>query len=150
MTRVTSDLPASGTQPYFDRQLSWDDQGRVASISDLANAALTASYGYDALDRLTSATQGAATWGYTYDGIGDRQSATAAGASTTYGYFTGTHRLQSLGGAQAKSFSYDAAGNMTSDGTTTWTFAGNNRPRQAGSATFVFNALGQRDVLSCG
>jgi len=33
---------------------------------------------------------------------------------------------------------------MTSDGTTTWTYAGNNRPLSAGSVTFLINALGQR------
>jgi RHS repeat-associated protein len=144
VTRVTSDLPVSGTQPYFDRQFGWDHASRITSITDLANSALSATYGFDALDRLTSTSQGSSSWGYAYSGVGDRTTSTVGASTTTYGYFTGTHRLQSLSGAQAKSYSYDAAGNMTSDGTTTWTFGGNNRPTSAGTTTFTINALGQR------
>lgn len=142
--RVTSDLPQSGSQAYFDKQFTWDVNSRITSIEDLANSALDAIYGYDSLDRMTSASQGAAAWGYTYNGTGDRLSATAGAASTTYGYFTGTHRLQSLSGAQSKTYTYDAAGNMTSDGTTIWAYGGSNRPTQAGSTNFLVNALGQR------
>jgi RHS repeat-associated protein len=142
--RITSDLPASGAQPYFDRQIGWDDQGRVTSMTDLANSALNAAYGYDALDRLTSATQGSSSWGYTYSGVGDRVTSTVNSSTTNYGYTSGTHRLQSLSGAQTKSYTVDAAGNMTSDGATTWTYGGNNRPAQAGTTNFLINALGQR------
>ena len=142
-TRVTSDLPVSGVQPYFDKQFTWDQMSRIGAIADLANSSLNASYGFDALDRVTSATQGSASWGYTYNGIGDRLTATVGAASTTYGYFSGTHRLQSLSGAQTKSYSLDAAGNMTGDGMT-WIYGGDNRPTSAGSTAFLINALGQR------
>jgi RHS repeat-associated protein len=144
VTRVTSDLPASGGQSAFDRQFSWDDASRIGSIADLANSALSASYGYDALDRLTSASQGTNGWGYTYSGVGDRLTSTVNSSTTNYGYSSGTHRLASLSGAQSKSYTFDAAGNMTSDGTTTWTYGGNNRPTAAGSTAFLINALGQR------
>src|SRR5258706_4187627 len=144
LTRVTSDLPTSGTQPYFDRQVGWDNQSRVASITDLANSALSATYGYDALDRLTSTTQGSSTWGYTFNGIGDRLTSNVGAASTTYGYYSGTHRLQSLSGAQTKIYTFDAAGNTTSDGLTVWVYGGNNRALSAGTMTLLINALGQR------
>jgi RHS repeat-associated protein len=144
LTRVTSDLPASGSQPYFDKQVGWDIQSRVASITDLANSALSATYGFDALDRLTSASQGSNTWSYSYNGTGDRLTSTVNSATTNYGYASGTHRLQSLSGAQSKSYSVDAAGNMTSDGTNTWVYGGNNRPTTAASLTVLVNALGQR------
>jgi RHS repeat-associated protein len=144
VTRVRSDLPVSGSQALFDRQFGWDDQGRVMSIADLANAALSASYGYDALDRLASAAQGASSWGYTYNGIGDRLTSTAGGAATTYGYGAGTHRLSSLSGAQARTYTFDAAGNMTSDGTLTWVYGGHNRPTAIGTLAIHVNALGQR------
>jgi RHS repeat-associated protein len=149
-TRVTSDRPLNGTQPYFDRQIGWDIQSRVQSMTDLANSALNATYGYDALDRVTSAMQGSATWGYSFNGTGDRLTSTVNGATTNYGYFTGSHKLQSLSGAQTKSYSMDAAGNMTSDGVTTWTYASNNRPTQAGTTTFLINALGQRVKKTAG
>jgi RHS repeat-associated protein len=144
ITGVRSDLPASGTQPLFDRQFSWDDQGRVMAITDLANSSLSASYGYDALDRVTSASQSSSSWAYSYDGTGDRLTSTDGAGTASYAFYPGSHRLQSIAGARSKSYLYDGAGNQTSDGTTTWTYGGDNRPTQAGSAVFVFNALGQR------
>jgi RHS repeat-associated protein len=143
-TRVTSDQPTSGSQPYFDKKFNWDVMSRISSIEDLANSALNASYGFDALDRLSSATQGSSSWGYTYNGVGDRLTSTVGAASTTYAYQASTHRLTSLSGAQSKTFTVDAAGNMTGDGSTTWIYGGNNRPTSAGSTTFLINALGQR------
>jgi YD repeat-containing protein len=149
-TRVTSDLPANGTQPYFDRQIGWDIQSRVGSITDLANGALNASYGYDALDRLTSTTQGASSQGYSYNGVGDRLTSTANAATTSYSYAAGSHKLQSLSGAQSTTYAHDAAANRTSDDINTWTFAVNNRPSQAGPASFLVNALGQRVKKTAG
>lgn len=91
---------------------------------------------------------GTGTWGYAYNGIGNRLTSTAGTLSTTYTYFPGTHRLQSLGGANSRAYVFDAAGNMTSDGTSTRTYGGNNRPTQAQAGaittTFDINALGQR------
>ncbi len=47
-----------------------------------------------------------------------------------------------------KSYTFDAAGNMTSDGTATWTYGGHNRPTQVQvggtTTTYSINALGQR------
>ena len=77
-------------------------------------------------------------------GLVMRWSGELNGATTNYQYFTGTHRLQSLSGAQSRTYSVDLAGNMTSDGVTSWTYGGDNRPTQAGSVTFGINALGQR------
>lgn len=144
-TRVTSDLPAiTGGAAAFDRIVAWDDLSRVASIADPANAAFNATYGYDALDRVASAAQAGSSWGYTYNGTGDRLTSTVNGAPTSYGYFAGSHRLMSLSGAQARSYTVDAAGNRVSDGSVTWTYGGNNRPTRAGSVAFAINALGQR------
>ncbi len=148
-TSVASDLPvAASASPAFDRQFSWDAASRIQSIADIADTTLNATYGYDALDRLTSASQAAGSWGYAFDGDGNRTSSTANGAQTTYAYFAGSNRLQSLAGARVKAYSYDAAGNMTSDGYTTWTYGGDNRPTQVVSGAlavqFDINALGQR------
>ena len=56
-----------------------------------ATAALNATYGYDGLDRLTSASQGASAWGYTFDGVGNRLTSTANAAATSYAYAPGSH-----------------------------------------------------------
>ena len=148
LKRVTSDLPAAGAQPYFDRQIGWDEQSRVSSITDLSNSALGATYGYDQLDHLSSATQGANAWSYAYNGVGDRITSTANGQQTTYSLVPGSHRLQSVSGTQNRNFGFDAAGNVISDGTRIWTFGGNGRNKQVTSGTttttYALNALGQR------
>lgn len=147
-TRITSDLPANGAQPYFDRQLTWDAQGRVQALSDLSNAALNATYGYDALDRLISESQAATSTSFTYSGVGDRLTSAVNGAASTYAYAPATHRLQQVSGAQSRSFTFDAAGNVTGDGAKTWTFGGNGRNKQvvsgAVTTSYAVNALGQR------
>lgn len=146
-TRATSDLPLSGSTPALDRLVGWDKQSRVTSITDYANSALTATYGYDALDRLSSMSQGTNAFGFTYDGVGNRLTQTVNAITTTYTYPSTSHRLSSLSGGTARSFTYDNVGNQTGDGTATWTYGGNNRPTQVAAGmttTFDVNALGQR------
>src|SRR6185312_8106331 len=95
ITGVASDLPANGTQALFDRQFSWDDQNRITSITDLGNPALSATYAYDALDRLSSASQGTSSWAYGYNGTGDRLTSTDASGTITYTAYPWSHQLQS-------------------------------------------------------
>jgi hypothetical protein len=115
-------------------------------ITDTTNAALTWSYGYDELDRLTSATKTGTTIGYTYDANGNRLTQTGTSAST-YTLSTTKNRLNSTSGALARTYTYDFAGNTTAYGNIT--FAYNNRGRMK-SATkssvttnYTYNALGQ-------
>jgi RHS repeat-associated protein len=149
VTSVTSDLPAGTSAAHaFDREFGWDAASRILSITDIADSTLNATYGYDSLDRLASATQGSNAWTYAYDGDGNRKTSTVNSAQTTYSYFPATGRLQALTGARAKTYAYDTAGNMATDGSSTWTYAGDNRPSLivAGATTVQvdINALGQR------
>jgi RHS repeat-associated protein len=147
-TVVESDLPAGAGAPRIASEFTWDVASRLTAITDLADAALSASYGYDDLDRLTGATQGASSRGYSYDGVGNRLASNVGAATTSYAYAPGSHRLASLAGAKVRSYTFDAAGNMVSDGIASWSYGGNNRPTQVqvGSTltTFAINALGQR------
>jgi len=147
-TSVESDLPATAGVQRFASEFTWDAASRITAITDLANATLSASYGYDALDRLTGATQGAGSRGYTYDGVGNRLTSIDGSATTSYAYVPGSHRLASLSGSRVRSYTFDAAGNMVSDGIAAWAYGGNDRPTQVqvGSTltTFAINALGQR------
>ena len=108
------------------------------------------SFGYDSLNRLTAATlpQGEAL-AYTYDGNGNRKQEVRAGATTNYGYFAASNRLQALSGAVAKSFTYDAAGNLTSNGSVTFTYDGRGRLTQSSSGyRYLINGMGQRAAKS--
>jgi len=147
-TKVESDQPATAGVRRIASELTWDVGSRITAIADLANAAISATYGYDALDRLTGASQGTGNRSYSYDGVGNRLTSSLGAASTNYAYTPGSHRLASLSGALVRSYTFDAAGNMVSDGAATWTYGGNNRPTQvqagASITTFAINALGQR------
>jgi RHS repeat-associated protein len=140
------------------RDLTWDDANRITAIADPADAANSHTYGYDVLDRLTTAQSGAAvptTWQYGYDALGNRQNATIDGALTNYGYGTTDNRLQNLTGATSRSYTYDAAGNPVQvDGRTSTYNLANRLTRLADGATTVasykLNGLGQRVAKTVG
>jgi RHS repeat-associated protein len=68
--------------------------------------------------------------------------------STTLTPSSTSNRLTSTSGVLQRAYSYDAAGNTTSDGTTNYTYNFANRMASASrsgvTATYTYNALGQR------
>jgi len=66
-------IASSGTKAY-----AYDDAFRITGIQDYSNSANSYAYGYDALDRLTSAVKTGTTRGWTYDANGNRLSETGA------------------------------------------------------------------------
>lgn len=152
---------------------AYDDAHRLTSITqgtnvvaftyDNANrrATLTypngivATYGYDAANQLTGLTYtfGATTLGdltYTYDAAGRRTQVggtwarTGLPAALSSATYDAGNRLQTW---DATSFSYDLNGNLTGDGTTTYTW--NARNQLAGlsggaSASFAYDGVGRR------
>lgn len=140
----------------------YDAASRITDLQKLtANAvdpAKSTTYGYDNLDRLTNVTPNAGNAnparGFTYDAVGNRLTATLASSVTNYSYGATSHRLNGLTGATSKTFSYDNDGNRTTDGTSTWSYGGNNRPTSInipGASVVVqagINALGQRVTKS--
>jgi RHS repeat-associated protein len=123
---------------------SFDNANRITGISDSSNSALTWAYGYDLLDRLTSATTSAITDGWTYDANGNRLTQTGTTA-ITFGVSSTSNQLNSTTGGLTRSYSYDAAGHTDSYGTLSFTY--NNRGRMeatsADSTDYLYNALGQ-------
>jgi len=120
----------------------------------------TRSYLYDSVDRLqaicyvakASCTGApAATQYWTYDKNGNRlteKNGTAAGTTTNYTYDVADQLTTSkLGTASAVGYTYDADGNMLSNGQTSWSYGLDNRVRSAttGSttATFTRDAAGR-------
>jgi RHS repeat-associated protein len=125
---------------------SYDDAFRITGIADTNDPSLSWTYGYDKLDRLTSASKTGTTLGYTYDENGNRRTQTGSAAST-FTIDPSSNRLTSTTGALARTYGYDDAGNTTSfDGIT---FAYNNRGRMKSSTkngvttNYTYNALGQ-------
>ena len=137
---LISQIVTSGTTLGY----TFDYANRITGISDSSNSALTWAYGYDALDRLTSATTSSITDGWTYDANGNRLTQTGT-TPITFTVSATSNQITATSGSLVRTYSYDTAGNTT--GTGGQSFAYNDRGRMAstsGSSTlYLYNALGQ-------
>ncbi|MFC5475094.1 RHS repeat-associated core domain-containing protein [Paraherbaspirillum soli] len=148
------DLLNNGT----NRSVSYDAAGRIVASSHIgsgtgnnAPANYNQGYGYDNLDRLTSVTgsSGANNQSFQYDANGNRNQATFGGSSYANTIAATSNRLSAITGPiPAKSNSYDAAGNLLSDGTISYTYSDRGRMVSATNAgntvSYSHNGLDQR------
>lgn len=127
-----------------------DPVGNVVGLEERLAAGTTATRAidYDDLDRLAALRDGGATvQAFDYDATGNRQSKTSGGATEIYGYPADSHRLTSVG---ATARSYDAAGNMISDGAKVFIYDDHGRLveyRADGTTTtrtYHYNGRGER------
>lgn len=109
----------------LNRTLSYDTRDLIIGITDNLTSTRSQTLGYDALERLTSASGAYGSLAYAYDASGDRLSETRGAATTTYSYPGSSHHLSSISGGSA--FSYDANGNTTARGAITLTYDSTNR-----------------------
>jgi RHS repeat-associated protein len=132
---------------------TYDDANRRSTLT-YPNGIVT-TYGYDDANELTSLTYtlGETTLGdltYTYDAAGQRTSVggsfarTGLPAALTSATYDAANRIDSWDSA---SFTYDLNGNLTDDGTNTYTW--NARGQLAGlsggvSASFAYDGVGRR------
>jgi RHS repeat-associated protein len=126
---------------------NYDSAFRITGITDSDNEALSQSYGYDVLDRLTSATGASLNETWTYDANGNRL--TQGGAtSSTYTVATASNQLASISGGLARTYAYAASGQTTSYGALTFTYTNSGRLSSVSNGgtttTYLINALGQR------
>lgn len=145
-----------GTATYADRVYNYTsatitgNNGDVLSVTDNLNAARTQTYGYDALNRLSSAVEG--RWGlnFVYDPWGNRlqQNVTSGSATQVQVTVDSSNRIQ---GAPAgctinNPFCYDAGGRLLNDGTHKFAFDGESRISQvdSGAGHYFYDASGNR------
>jgi len=158
---------------------TWDDAGRLTQMAQgsdsitftydnanrrtkttLANG-VEIAYGYDNASQLTSITysKGGTTIGdlaYTYDAGGRRTKVSGSlakvdlPAAVTSGVYNAANQLTSWAGS---TFSYDLNGNLTGDGTNTYSWdARNQLSGMSGgvSASFGYDAFGRRRTKTVG
>ncbi|HEY3785521.1 MAG TPA: hypothetical protein VGL55_09595 [Steroidobacteraceae bacterium] len=133
--------------------LSYDNAFRIVGISDTSAGASNWTYGYDALDRITTGGNGTVTRGWTYDGDGNRLTETGSSPSS-YSIAPGSNQISSITGSLARTYDYDAAGHTMGYSTVTAGYddAGRLQTVTNGSTTetLLYNALGQRIQTSGG
>jgi len=137
-----TDLDSASAHSYH-----YDNAFRITGIDDLANSAKSWTYGYDSLDRLTAASTSSTSMGFTYDANGNRLTRTGSGAAS-YTVPSTNNRVTAISGTPSRTYSYDAAGNVSSYTGAVFSYTDFGR---LGSATvggtttsYTVNALGQR------
>jgi RHS repeat-associated protein len=134
---------------------SGSNNGQIMGITDNVDNGRSASYGYDALGRLSAATTSGSTaypaWGlsFTYDRYGNRTAQSIASGCT--GITCPTNSLTastSTNRATDTGFGYDASGNMINDGLNTLTYDAASRQISASngssSGSYVYDGNGLR------
>jgi len=126
------------------RTLGYNNVSELITLDDTRH---DLDFDYDALGRLFDfdalGLAPLASQDFSYDANGNRQSFTE-GSSYAYTVTPNTNRVATVAGPAPKTYLYDAAGNITSDGSTTYTYDDRGRMVTAGTATYTFNGLGQR------
>ena len=129
------------------RTLTYDNVGRPITLDDNRH---DLGFDYNALGNLTDFTAAGSapltSQDYTYDENANRE--TLVQNSTTYTYSLGVNnnRLTSTTGPTAKTYTYDAAGNVTSDNIHDYAYDDRGRLTDvdSGTVTYAHNGQGQR------
>ncbi len=136
-----------------DLTYTYDNVGNITQIVDASgtDTAKTIAYSYDDLYRLLSATITGAVNGdnstktYIYNAIGNMLTSDAG----TYTYAgTGYANPHAVTGLAGSTYTYDNSGNLTGDGTWTYTWDYNNQLLQSSksgvTSSYTYDAKGQR------
>jgi len=134
---------------YDFGQAGSNNNGTVQSITKLPRHKPDAEFVYDSLNRIQQAYTSGSNWGETF-------TIDAWGNLTNKGPVTGKTNTETLNVApsniknQLPGFCYDSAGNMTSNGGTTYTYDAENRLKSTAGVTYTYNGDGKRVKKSNG
>lgn len=114
--------------PVYSYSTDWDLIGRPTNAVDSLSSAR--DWRYNRRSELVDATIGTNLYGYAYDSIGNRQWASANVATNVYAANALNQYTSSGSNAPATppvAFSYDSDGNLTNDGTLSYSYDAENR-----------------------
>jgi RHS repeat-associated protein len=119
------------------------DNGNVLAITNCRDTTRTQSFAYDALNRIVSAQSSGSQWGETF-------TIDAWGNMTNESQITGKTNHEGLNAAPATNqnrltgFGYDAAGNMTSNGSASYIYDAENRLIWTSGERYIYDGDGNR------
>jgi YD repeat-containing protein len=145
---VTHQATSSGGTA-LDHAYSYDlgggvNNGNIASITNNVNTGRSQSFTYDNLNRMATAqsqaTTGTDCWGnsYGYDRYGNLLTMAVTKCTAQSLNVTVNNNNQIVG------FTYDAAGNLLSDGSKAYTWDAENRPKTAAGTAYTFDGTNAR------
>jgi RHS repeat-associated protein len=140
---------------YEYNDASGNNNNRIRKITDNVDTSYTTTYLYDDYDRLTHATSPASSGCFLYDEWGNLKnlSGLQINHATNASGAPATNRISTaVSGSTTLTHSYDAAGNMTNDGTKTMDYDGANRLKavNGGSSTYGYDGNGMRARVTDG
>jgi RHS repeat-associated protein len=147
LSQCSDAVPSGNVQDFaYGFGAAAADNGSLASFSATGSQTFNRAYSYDSLNRLSSmSAPGDACSGlsWTYDAWGNRTDQTVTGGScNSFHQPVNTNNQLSAGGYQ-----YDAAGNMTNDGTHAYTYDAEGRVSKVdggSTASYLYDAAGRR------
>jgi RHS repeat-associated protein len=134
---------------YEYNDASGNNNNRIRKITDNVDTSYTTTYLYDDYDRLTHATSPASSGYFLYDEWGNLKnlSGLQINHATNASGAPATNRISTaVSGSTTLTHTYDAAGNMTNDGTKTMDYDGANRLKVVNgtSSTYGYDGNGMR------
>ncbi len=146
--RLTNIKTSKGTTALLNLTYGYSNSGNVISITDGINANRSQTFDYDELYRLAHAQSpifGTQSLSYVYDQIGNIVSKEGI-TYDQYGLNAGPHAVTHT--SDGKTYTYDANGNMKSDGTRVINYDYDNMPQSilvsGATTTFVYDGSGAR------
>jgi YD repeat-containing protein len=145
----------AGSTLDLSEDFTYDADGNITAVNDLTSGSLRSkSFGYDALNRLTSASAPNlyGTESYTYDPINNlrtvMQGPTQGQGQTLTYHYDATNRLASItGGTSVDTFTYNPQGDTTGENTTTLAFDAKHQLTSVpGLESYSYDAAGRRVV----
>ncbi len=156
--RMTSYPLGDPAQSGLVRTVVYDAANRITGYthvngSGVAQPAFDQGFSYDNINRLTSFTASSTSGAYTLDSSGNRSSHTVNGTIYSDSIAPTSNRLTSTSGpAPAETNTFDAAGNITGNGTWTATISDRGRMKSltigGNTISYFYDGLEQRATKS--
>ena len=143
-----ADITLNGPSgPLAHSTYAEDNAGNITQIHDAMDPTYNRDFGYDDLNRLTTANSGISLWGsgsYTYDAMGNMLSSSLGTSRTTSSTYLGTTpKLTSVvENGVTRPVTYDPAGNETAAGTVAYGYSSRNQLLAADTRSYMYDGRG--------